>query len=109
MKVSNKMETWKYFIQNKFFFQFIDSETFRKIIKFERTLTLLYLAASSFTGLGMVIAPAAINFYTEDFYAEMPVKSAFLYDITQMPAYIATYALFTYVVYTTVLISVSFI
>lgn len=38
---------------------------------------------------------------------ELPVKSAFLYDINQTPVYIATYILYCYIIYVTIFISVS--
>lgn len=44
---------------------------------------------------------------SSDFYVEMPVKSAFLYDITALPAYVTTYILYTYIIYVTIFISVS--
>lgn len=56
--------------------------------------------------------PIALNIvnllmYDGSMNYDMPMQSAFLYDITKSPAYEMTYAIFCYATYVTALINVS--
>lgn len=79
--------------------------------KLDRQLTAIYLISTTFTAIGYCLTPIISNIYYhmikgEAFIAVMPMKSAFIYDISVFPNYEITYFLFCLATYTTVLCSV---
>lgn len=89
-----------------------DYEVIKSANKLDRQITAIYLISTTFTAIGYCLTPIISNIYYylikgESFIAVMPMKSAFVYDISLFPNYEITYFLFCLATYTTVLCSVS--
>lgn len=89
-----------------------DLEIIKSVNRFDRNTVKAYLFATVFTGLGYCLTPIFINFVNcviseEDFKYDLPMKATFPFDITKWPNYVTIYAIFCYVTYETILISVS--
>ena len=89
-------------------------EVIKSANKLDRQITAIYLISTSFTAIGYCLTPIISNIYYhlikgESFIAVkvMPMKSAFIYDISAFPNYEITYFVFCLATYTTVCCSVN--
>ena len=90
----------------------INSHIITEANRHDKILATFYFLSVIITGISYCVKPIGLNvinlaIYNASMNYDMPMQSAFLYDITKSPAYEITYTIFCYATYVTALINVS--
>lgn len=83
----------------------------KRVNQFDRMTTFMYLASTLLTGGGYIVKAIVSNVMDlikgNCFPYIIPFKASFHYDLMHWPAFLVTYAIFSYIIYAVIFISVS--